>query len=204
MLTLAAVTATPDLIAYPVELRDGRRLHYRPLLPSDVAALAAFLTSLSPLTRHRWTLASYDRAMAEELCDAIGRYDKLRLVAHEADKPTELVALFEFSFSIPAGDHERFARYGIELEEAHDVRFGPCVRDADQGRGVASALMKPTLDLVRRFGKTRLLLWGGVLTENEPARTFYRRQGFVEVGHFHTSDGLTCIDMLCTLESIRS
>jgi GNAT superfamily N-acetyltransferase len=200
MLTLAAVAATPGLIDYSIQLRDGRRLRYRPLLPTDVEALTDFLTSLSPLTRHRWYLPSYDRVMAQELCDAIGRYDKLRLVAEEPDNPSAgLVALFELSFGIPDGDHARFARYGIKLDEAHDVRFGPCVRDADQGRGVASALMEPTLAIVRRFGKTRILLWGGVLTENEPARTFYRRHGFVEVGHFRNSDGQPCIDMMLTM-----
>jgi diamine N-acetyltransferase len=197
MLTLAQVAATPALLETTVELRNGDRLRYRPLIPGDVEALGQFLESLSPLTRKRWTLASYDRGMAEELCHAIGRYDKLRLVADDPQNPAiGIVALFEFSFGIPAGDHTRFAGYGLTLDEAHDCRFGPCVRDDHQRRGVATALMGPTFAIARRFGKGRILLWGGVLADNGPALAFYGRQGFVEVGRFEDSDGTAVIDML--------
>lgn len=201
MLTLAAVAAHPELLYREVRLRDGTTLLYRPLLHEDVPALSHFLESLSPLTRQRWTLDSYDRAMAESLCAAIGRYDKLRLVAVDPDNPAaKIVALFEFSFGIPAGDYDRFAAYGIALDEAQDCRFGPCVRDSHQRHGVASVLMAPTFATARRFGKRRVILWGGVLTANEPALTFYQKQGFAEVGRFYNSDGRACIDMMRLLE----
>lgn len=201
MLTLAAVAAKPELLYGDVRLPGGALLLYRPLLPQDAPALAEFLASLSPLTRHRWTLESYDQVMAESLCAAIGRYDKLRLVAIDRQGPVaKLVALFEFSFGIPPGDHERFATYGIALDERHDCRFGPCVQDDYQRRGVASALMGPTFSIARRFGKRRIILWGGVLADNEPALAFYHRHGFREVGRFFSSDGLACVDMMRTLE----
>jgi diamine N-acetyltransferase len=201
MLTLAGVTAHPELLYRDVRLRDGTPLLYRPLLPEDAPALADFLTSLSPLTRQRWTLDSYDRVMAEALCEAIGRYDKLRLVAVEPDGLAgTVVALFEFSFGIPPGDHERFAAYGIGLDEASDCRFGPCVRDAYQRRGVGSALMGPTFAVAQRFGKGRVILWGGVLADNRPALAFYQRHGFDEVGRFSDKDGIACVDMVRVLE----
>ncbi|RIK34127.1 MAG: N-acetyltransferase [Chloroflexi bacterium] len=201
MLTLAAVATQPELLYYDVRLRDGTALLYRPLLARDGQALTGFLESLSPHTRERWTLDSYDRIMAESLCADIGRYDKLRLVAVDPpdldeDQTGDVVALFEFSFGIPSGDLYRYTKYGVELDETHDCRFGPCVRDADQRRGIASALMAPTFAIARRFGKSRMILWGGVFANNEPALAFYRKQGFGEVGRFSNSDGKACVDMM--------
>jgi len=197
LLTLAAVAADPERVTFPVRLRDGTALEYRPLVAADADALTAFVESLSPLTRSRWNLSGYDRVAAEEMIDAIARYDKLRLVAVDPEDPQlGICALFEFSFGIPRHECERYAGYGITLDEAHDCRFGPCVRDDMQRRGLASALMPPTLAIVRRFGKSRVILWGGVLATNAPAIAFYLRHGFVELGRFATQDGLSSIDML--------
>ena len=89
-------------------------------------------------------------------------FDKLRLVA---DDGSAIVAVFERSFSIPDGDHARFAAYGVSLDERTDVRFGPCVRDDQQGSGLASRLLAETARIAMREGRTRLILWGGVLPE---------------------------------------
>ena len=117
--------------------------------------------------------------MAREHCDAIDRFDKLRLVA---DDGHGIVAVFELSFSIPDGDHARFAVYGHRLDERTDVRFGPCVRDDEQGSGLAPRLLAETARIARRERRSRLILWGGVQPENQRARRFYEREGFSEVG----------------------
>ena len=202
-LTLADVAAEPGKLWYDVPLRngaapgDGPLLLYRPLVAEDVDDLTAFLEALSPATREWWYTDSYDRAGAEELCTAIGRYDKLRMVAVDPRRPEAgLLALFEFSFGIPPGDHFRYGLYGVTLDEARDCRFGPCVRDDHQGRGLGSALMPATLDIGRRFGKQRVFLWGGVYADNHTAVAFYRKHGFEEIGRFSTMDDRVSVDMI--------
>ena len=160
-------------------------------------ALTAFLEALSPATREWWYRDSYDRAGAEELCAAIGRYDKLRMVAVDPRRPEAgLLALFEYSFDIPMGDHFRFGLHGVTLDLARDCRFGPCVRDDHQGRGLGSALMPATFDIGRRFGKQRVFLWGGVYADNHAAVAFYRKHGFEEIGRFSTMDDRVSVDMI--------
>jgi ribosomal protein S18 acetylase RimI-like enzyme len=61
--------------------------------------------------------------------------------------------------------------------------------------------MPPTLETAHRFGKRRVILWGGVLVENQRAMRFYARGGFREVGRFTNSDGNACIDMLIELDN---
>ena len=196
-LTLADVAAEPGKLWYDVPLRDGAPLCYRPLVAEDVDDLTAFLEALSPATREWWYRESYDRAGAEELCAAIGRYDKLRMVAVDPLRPEAgLLALVEYSFDIPMGDHFRFGHYGLTLDLARDCRFGPCVRDDHQGRGLGSALMPATLDIGRRFGKQRVFLWGGVYAENHGAVAFYRKHGFEEIGRFCSMDDRVSVDMI--------
>jgi GNAT superfamily N-acetyltransferase len=209
LLTLAEVAAEPRKLWYDAPLRDGGPsqadgpsqisglLRFRPLVAGDVDGLTAFLAALSPATRAWWYRDRYDRAGAEALCEAIGRYDKLRMVAVDPQQPAAgVLALFEFSFGIPPGDHFRFGLYGLSLDEARDCRFGPCVRDDAQRLGLGSALMPATFDIARRFGKDRILLWGGVYAENHAAVAFYRKHGFAEVGRFCAEDDRVSLDMV--------
>ena len=161
-----------------VQLPD-RGVVFRSLATTDVDLLASFYGSLSDRTRAFWHRDADADTLARDHCDAIDQFDKLRLVA---DDGSAIVAVFELSFSIPDGDHARFAAYGVSLDERTDVRVGPCVRDDEQGSGLASRLLAETARIAMREGRTRLVLWGGVLPENRRARRFYEQEGFFEVG----------------------
>jgi diamine N-acetyltransferase len=198
-LTLYQLARAPGFINYRLPLQTAGSVILCPLLATDIDVLADFLAGLGPETRRFWQRDRFDRVAARELCEAIARYDKLRLVAVPAGKPRRILALYEFSFGLPPGDLKRYASYGIPLDESTDCRFGPCVRDELQGSGLASALMPPTFDIARRFGKQRILLWGGVLTANQRAVRFYEKHGFEPAGQFTNSNQEACLDMLLRL-----
>jgi diamine N-acetyltransferase len=198
-LTLGAVAAAPDLLTSTLALPSGERVIFRPLLPADVDRLTRFLEGLSPQTRRFWNYPSYDRVTAQSLCDAIARYDKLRLVAVNQDD--RIVALFEFSMDLVENDIERFRGYGVELHNETDCRFGPCVADDYQGTGLGRILFPPTVEIARRFGQQRIILWGGVFVENGRAIRYYERLGFQRIGEFHKETG-PCYDMLFPLSQV--
>ena len=195
LLTLDALFRQPEQATFQVEFEHGEHVLVRPLMPPDVDALAAFLAGLSSTTRRYSTFASYDRAMAQELCDAINRYDKLRLVV-ELPRDQAMIGLLEFSFDIPDGDVRRYALHGVPLDARHDCRFGPTLADAYQNQGLGSRLFPAVLDVARRFGKQRIVLWGGVLADNRRAMRFYEKQNFEAVGIFEGRDGQLSIDMI--------
>ena len=88
----------------------------------------------------------------------------------------------------------------IELDGETDIQFAPCVADEYQNKRLGSKLLRLMADLVRRLGKKRILLWSGVLVDNEQAIHFYRRN------HFHmfaekyiAEDGYECYDGILSL-----
>ncbi|MEU2180061.1 GNAT family N-acetyltransferase [Streptomyces thermolilacinus] len=53
--------------------------------------------------------------------------------------------------------------------------------------------------MARRFGRNRIILWGGVLADNQRAIRFYEKQGFRTVGSFTGADGAESLDMMLDL-----
>jgi GNAT superfamily N-acetyltransferase len=196
-LSLSAIAARPDLVTHPIVLAGGEVLEFRPLESTDADALGGFLSALSQETRGLSEFAGYDKAAAQVLCDSINRYDKLRFVIETGDR--RIVGCFEISFGIPRGDVERFREAGIVLSELTDCRLGPTLADDYQGFGLGSQSFAHVLEVVRQFGKTRIILWGGVLGDNARAIGYYLKHGFCEVGKFSDHVGVVHLDMILTL-----
>jgi len=195
-LTLDAIAAKPETVASHFSRHTGETIVFRPLMPDDQERLTTFLEDLSPRTRRFSTYSGYDQAAAREFCDAINRYDKLRLVALAG---LRVVALFEFSLYISDFDKDRYRNYGIELNGETDVRFGPCLADDYQDRGLGSDLLPYTIAGARCLGKRRMILWGGVLADNHRALHFYKKNGFRMVGTFQNDQSITCHDAILAL-----
>ena len=198
MQTLAGVAADPMSVTTELVPASGPAFVLRPLEPHDRGRLTAFFDGLSARSRFYGGVSGNTAVRAIEHCDAIGIYDKLRLLLCTADPGEPAVGLIELSFDVVASDVERFRGYGVELGAA-DARFGLCVADDVQGTGAAAFASTAAFDIVRQLGRTRLILWGGVLEDNVRARRFYRRLGFTEFGTWLEPDGEVVRDGLLEL-----
>jgi len=194
-LTLFDVKNNPNILTFQIKFDNGKIIILRPLEENDLDKLTKFLTNLSEQTREYYTLDSYDRAAAQEMCDAINKYDKLRFVASYKSQ-SDLIALFEYSFDIPLSDQQRFKNYNISLDSKTDCRLGPCLADKCQNQGIGSRLFPYLIEIAKRFGRERLILWGGVFKNNERAVKFYIKNGFKELGVFKNDKDLQSIDMV--------
>lgn len=192
-MTLEEVVADPDCATF--HLGTPGRAVLSPLRPSEEAALASFFDGLSSRTKQFYSVTD-PLTEARDRCSAIARYDKLRLLLREGGL---VVALVEFSFDLVTTDIDRFVRYGVTLHPGRDCRWGLCVSDEWQGRGVGKALAAPSFDLARRFGRDRVILWGGVQVANVAAVRYYGKGGFTAIGQFTNAAGIDSIDMLRTL-----
>ncbi len=197
-LTLSQIAENPELLTFEITLPTGELVILRPLEPYDATLLAQFLENLSPHTRELYTLDSYDMRTAQEMCNAINRYDKLRFVVTEKSTGG-MIALLEYSFDIPEGDTRRFLKYNATLNPHTDCRFGPCIADRLQNQGVGSALFPVCITIARQFGKERMILWGGVLQDNKRAIKFYEKHGFKALGTFTNKDSKVALDMIMSI-----
>ncbi|MEU8135851.1 GNAT family N-acetyltransferase [Streptodolium elevatio] len=204
MLRLGDVARDPAILTYTLDRDDGTALVLRPLEHGDADGFAAFLAGLSAETRRLSTFDGYDLDTARELCAAIARHDKLRLVLDAsrtgpAPSSGTIVGLMEFSLDLPPGDVARYRRAGIRLTPA-DCRFGPTLADDHQGKGVGSRVFPLVADVARRFGRRRIILWGGVFADNPRAISYYAKHGFRTVGRpFPGPDGAPSLDMILDL-----
>ncbi|MEU4689320.1 GNAT family N-acetyltransferase [Actinoplanes sp. NPDC023714] len=195
---LAALAADPSPLDRSMAVA-GIPFTVRGLVPGDRAALIAFLAGLSATSRRFWHRDTDPADAAADWVDAIGRTDKLRLVAHPANDPADLAGVVDLSFALPDGyEITRYARYGITLDPARTARFGPCVADDWRGLGLAPALLPPAWDAVRLLGRDTVVLFGGVRTANQRAVRFYLRAGFAAVGTF-TDEAGDGVDMMLEL-----
>lgn len=201
MLTLTAVAENPRVLTRRLDLADGPGLVLRPLVHADADRLAAFLEGLSAASRRLSTFEGYDLACARELCEAIARHDKLRLVLDEVPSK-KIVGLLEISLQLHPSDIARYREAGIRLQPT-DCRFGPTLADDYQGRGVGTQVFPLVVDVARRFGKKRIILWGGVRADNPRAIRYYEKHGFRTVGSFTDADGARALDMLLDLPAPR-
>ncbi|MFF5923360.1 GNAT family N-acetyltransferase [Streptomyces flavochromogenes] len=200
VLTLTAIADDPLVLTRRLVLKGGAEVVFRPLTVADAERLSGFLEGLSPESRRFSTHDGHDLAAARELCAAIARYDKLRLVLEEASSD-RIVGLLEFSLDLHPDDITRYQEAGIRLA-ATDCRFGPTLADDFQGKGVGTHVFPLVADVARRLGRNRIVLWGGVLADNPRAIRYYEKNGFRRVGSFTGADGTRSIDMLLDLDLV--
>ena len=198
-LILDQIARHPETATFPFDLPGGVPARLRPLDPGDEPRLARFFDQLSETSKRFYSVGPDTAGLAREHCEAINRYDKLRFVL-ESPGESGIIGLIEFSLSILDEDVHRYALAGISLDERSAVRYGLCIAEAYQGRGVASLAFEAVKTAARRMGRTRIILWGGVLAENTRAIRHYSSCGFVKAGEFTNPDGVLCWDMFVDLD----
>src|SRR5690606_15419147 len=127
-LTLSDIEKNPSILNYEIPLRNNEIAILRPLEKTDIELLTKFLENLSKKTRKNYTLDNYGTKTAQEFCDAINRYDKLRFLLIEKNT-NQCIGIFEYSLDIPENDKARFKNYNIQLDSKNDCRMGPCLSD---------------------------------------------------------------------------
>lgn len=198
---LISLRQNSSQVAFQVALPDGQSLCFRPLAPADAALLGGYFTGLSTATQDLYRPHEFTHAVAEDLCSRIEHDPTLRMVAVTQDRaPAEIAGYFLLNCEIADSDVQRYAGYGLALNERTDCRFAPSVADRYQNTGLGSLLMPPCLAVAQRLGYQRLILLGGVYMTNARAVRFYTKNGFRQVGAFSLrGHGPDSFDMILTL-----
>lgn len=141
----------------------GRAVTLRPLRREDHDIELAFVSSLSPETRHNRLLGGAIRITREYI-------DRLTSVDLARDMALAAVVMHD--------DHEALigvARYVLDAD-GRSCEFALVVADAWQGHGIGKRMMAKLIAIARARGLTRI--YGDVLSTNQDMLEFCRKLGF--------------------------
>ncbi|NDP43269.1 MAG: GNAT family N-acetyltransferase, partial [Aromatoleum sp.] len=158
-----AIHPYPIELSQDISLRDGTRLHIRPIMPEDAELEQAFVHGLSEQTRYfRFFYQLHELTPA-----MVARFTQV-----DYDRELALIALDGAVSPVIIG----VARY-ITNPDQESAEFAVVIADAWQNRGVGRALMQRLIACAKKRGLHRLE--GSVLRANDNMLRFTQRLGFV-------------------------
>jgi L-amino acid N-acyltransferase YncA len=163
-------------------LKNTQEVIIRLLQSSDKEQLTAYLQGLSHESKSRFSPHPFDYATIDHICAMGGKEDIIRYVAETEDNV--LVAYMLIKPGLKESDANRIRGYGLHVDAHTDCSFAPSVADALQGSGLGTQMFYYIKDELKKAGKKRLVLWGGVQGSNYKAIDYYRKTGFRDVGEF--------------------
>ncbi len=143
-------------------LPDGTTIHIRPIRPDDKERLLGMWARTSPESRRRRFMGSFDLNW-----DNVARFTDL--------DPTQEVALVS---TRGRGESERIvgvARYVRYEDDPRHAEFAALVEDAEQGKGIGTALVRRIALAAHEGGITRLA--GDILADNTRMLNLVRELG---------------------------
>lgn len=164
-----------------IETKNKRQVCLRRLHSDDLNNLFDYLQSLSIVTKRRFGPHGFDKQ------SVIGFYqhpnEHLGYICEDI-LTYKIVAYFVLKIGILEHDSFRLQSYGLSLHHHTDCIFAPSVADLWQSCGVGNALFRFILSDLKSKGIKRLILWGGVQSDNGKAINFYLKNGFKLLGRF--------------------
>jgi len=166
-----------------IALSDGRSATIRPLQAGDVEPLGTLFLSLSPETKRVYGPHPFDRPTAERLCASIDLQKTIRFVAVLDDgQPTaEIIGYMILSRETWPDDSKRL---GDRLKDVPYASFAPVLADAHQSQGFGYKMAQHVMACARAWGLSKVVLMGGVRSDNPRAQRLYVKLGFRRVGEF--------------------
>ena len=170
---------------------DKKEFEIRLLKKSDKKELFDFFSNLSYSSKKYYSPHSFDKRTINLICEKLKKTQNYKRVIILNEK--KIVGYCVLLFG--ARKSEKI-RYNNTLFEEEVCTIAPCITDNFQRMGLGQELLNYVIEICKKFGKKKLILWGGVVVNNEPAIRFYKKMNFiVDKKWKHTRDRVDCCDM---------
>jgi acetyltransferase len=154
--------AAPGELAESFQPVVGVAVTLRPLLRADIDIESAFVSGLSPQTRHNRLLGGAITITREYL-------ERLTSVDYSRDMALAAIVMLEKEMLIGV------ARYVLEKDD-RSAEFAIVIADAWQGRGIGRRMLARLAEIARRRGVPSL--YGDILSTNRPMLGLVQKLGF--------------------------
>ncbi|MFA5973842.1 MAG: GNAT family N-acetyltransferase [Lentimicrobiaceae bacterium] len=164
-----------------IKTKNNRQVLLRRLTPEDTDKLSEYLQGLSPDTKKRFGPHQFDK---QSIIDIFQQSDKyIGYIAQDLET-SEIVAYSVIQLGYLEDDSFRLRSYGLTLDCGTDCTFAPSVADKWQSQGIGKGLFKFMFSDLKKLGMKRIILWGGVQSDNIKAVNYYNQNGFRALGQF--------------------
>jgi diamine N-acetyltransferase len=164
-----------------IKTKNNRQVLLRRLIADDFDKLVDYFQRLSPDTVKRFGPHRFDKQSIIDLYDHSVEY---RGYIAKDFETSEIVAYSIIKTGYLEHDSSRLQSYGLIPDKATDCTFAPSVADEWQSLGVGNSLFNFILPDLIADGIKRIILWGGVQSDNIKAVNYYVKNGFRIVGEF--------------------
>ncbi len=161
--------------------KNNRQVLLRKLIPEDIDKLCAYLKNLGPDTTKRYGPHKFDKLSVAELYQNDGNHTAYIALDIET---SEIIAYSIIKAGFLEHDGYRLQSYGLTPDPETDCTFAPSVADHWQSHGVGNSLFQFMLADIKAKGIKRIILWGGVQSDNQKAVNYYLKNGFKKIGQF--------------------
>lgn len=167
-----------------IEVKNKSQVCLRRLHSNDHDHLFDYLQGLSEITKSRFGPHGFDKQSILGFYQQPGEH--WGYIAEDI-QTKNIIAYFIIKPGYLQHDRFRLQSYGLMLDHQTDCTYAPSVADLWQSCGVGNALFNYILSDLKAKGFKRVLLWGGVQSNNEKAINFYLKNGFRKLGQFENN-----------------
>ncbi|MEI7829612.1 MAG: GNAT family N-acetyltransferase [Prolixibacteraceae bacterium] len=156
-------------------------IEIRRLVPDDFGGLHDYLQNLSAESKRRFGPHSFERQAIADFYE----HSEMHMGFVAIDNATlEIIAYAIVKIGFFEHDRSRLEGYGLKLDPTTDCNYAPSVADAWQSCGLGNDMFQQIKSDLSARDIKRMILWGGVQSDNEKAIRFYRKNGFQTLGSF--------------------
>ncbi len=161
---------------------------------SDLPNLLLYLHHLSEVTQNRFGPHPFTIEALEHLYH---RSDHVGFLLIE-NNSTYIIGYAIVKLGYLEHDFPRLLSYHFQPDHTTDATYAPSLADDWQGKGIGQLLWNTVKEYLQKMQKKRVILWGGVQSNNTIAVKYYQKNNFVSIGSY-TYNGKDNLDMICML-----
>lgn len=164
-----------------IHSKNNKSIILRKLTFNDLDQLVEYLQHLGPETLKRFGPHGFDKQSVSELYQNPDQYTGYIAINAET---SGIIAYSVIKSGYLEHDGYRLQSYGLTPDEKTDCTFAPSVADQWQSQGIGNSLFHFLLSELKARGFRRIILWGGVQSDNYKAVNYYLKNGFIKLGQF--------------------
>jgi ribosomal protein S18 acetylase RimI-like enzyme len=173
-------------VTYPISCRQWQE--------SDLLNLLSYLHHLNEQTRDRFGPHPFTHEALQQLYH---HPDYIGFLIIE-NNSTFIIGYAIIKMGCIEHDIPRLSSYHIYPNPITDATYAPSIADDWQGKGIGKLLWNTVKDYLRQHQKKRVILWGGVQSDNDIAVNYYHKNGFTTIGSYEYNNKNN-LDMIATL-----